>query len=226
MEITENEVICKHLEWQKLPHSKDCIAQLLQHQEPHNCTYATATYETNVIQQIKDNNWIAILKQEEVIKTICGNDVQYQRNKGVLLITINSNCRIQIMDKTIMTHERYVNIRETIPLPRAHQTPRASPIVVNLENINLDNLKNAIKQSEEIQVSEDNNAVISSKPSWSSITLYIIIVLTGTGIAIYIFWWIPKSALTSAQQPEAEELQHRSQPSARLHLKGGGVMSL
>ncbi|KAF9809021.1 hypothetical protein SFRURICE_019531, partial [Spodoptera frugiperda] len=62
--ITDNEIICKHLEWKTLLHSNDCIAQLIQHQEPHNCTYAKANYDNNIIQQIKDNSWIVIMKQD------------------------------------------------------------------------------------------------------------------------------------------------------------------
>lgn len=158
--ITEDEVICKHLEWQTSLHSNDCIAQLIQHQEPHNCTYATASYENNIIQQIKDNSWIVVMKQEEVIKTICNKDVQYQRNKGVFLITTDSSCRIQIQDRILSTHQRYINLRETIPLPRAYQTPYVAPIKLKLDNIDLDNLKDAIKRSEEIAIPEENTITI------------------------------------------------------------------
>ncbi|KAJ8728545.1 hypothetical protein PYW07_006241 [Mythimna separata] len=223
--IAEDEVICKHLEWKTLLHSTDCIAQLIQHQEPHNCTYATAAYEDNIIQQIKDNSWIVIMKQEEVIKTICGNDIQYQRSKGVFLITTDNNCKVQVMDRTLTTHQRYINIKETIPLPRAHQAPKVLPIKIKLENIELDNLKKAIHQSEEIESSIIDPVIISSTPSWSSISLYIIILATGIGVAVYKLWWIPRSAHTSdMQQPEAGSHQLQAQSSARLHLKGGGVI--
>ncbi|KAG6446891.1 hypothetical protein O3G_MSEX004679 [Manduca sexta] len=139
--ITKDEVICRHLQWQDLRQSNDCIAQLLQHLEPHNCTYATATYEDNIIQQIKDNTWIVALKQEEVIKTTCGNDIQYQRNKGVFLITIDNNCNVQVKERILTTHQKYINVRETIPLPRAHQAPQTMPTKIKLQNIELDNLK-------------------------------------------------------------------------------------
>lgn len=224
-EITEDEVICKHLEWNTLLHSNDCIAQLIQHQEPHNCTYVTATLKNNIIQQIKDNSWIVIMKHEEVIKTICGNDIQYQRNKGVLLITTDNNCKVQVMDRTLTTHQRYIKMQETIPLPRAHQTPKALPIKINLEEIKLDSLKEALKQADEVKSSITDTVTISSTPSWSSISLYIILAGTAISIAVYKYWWIPKSAHTSvSQQPEAETIQLQSQPSVRLHLKGGGVI--
>lgn len=223
--IVEDEVICKHLEWNTLLHSDDCLAQLIQHQEPHNCTYATATFENNIIQQIKDNSWIVIMKQEEVIKTTCGNDVQYQRNKGVFLITTDNNCKVQVMDRTLTTHQRYINVKETIPLPRAHQTPKVLPMKIKLENIELDNLKKAIQQSEEVESSIIDPVIITNTPSWSSISLYIIIIVTGSGAAIYKFWWKPRSAhLPVLQHPEEDAVQLQSQPSARLHLKGGGVI--
>lgn len=224
--ITEEEVICTHLEWKALLHSNDCIAQLIQHQEPHNCTYATASYENNIIQQIKDNSWIVVMKQEEVIKTICNKDVQYQRNKGVFLITTDNSCKIQIQDRTLSTHQRYINIRETIPLPRAYKTPNAAPIKLKLDNINLDNLKDALHHSEDIAIPEEDPITIPSTPSWPSITMYTLVFLTGVGVAVYKLWWKPRSAqITAQQQPEPEEIQLRSQPPLRLHLKGGGVMS-
>lgn len=57
----------------------------------HNCIYAKANYDNNIIQQIKDISWIVIMKQDEVIKTICNQDVQYQRSKGVFLLTTDSS---------------------------------------------------------------------------------------------------------------------------------------
>ncbi|XP_030025657.2 uncharacterized protein LOC115444138 [Manduca sexta] len=77
--ITEKVVICRHLEWHQLNKSEDCIAQLLQHKQPHNCKYATAEINNNIIKQIKENSWIAILKQEEIAKTTCEENVEYQR---------------------------------------------------------------------------------------------------------------------------------------------------
>ncbi|CAB3229512.1 unnamed protein product [Arctia plantaginis] len=224
-DIAKDNVICKHLEWQTILHSTDCIAQLIQHQEPHNCTYTTASYDNNIVQQIKENSWIVIMKQEEVVKTICNNDVQYQRNKGVFLITIDNNCKVQIRDRVLMTHKRYIHQRETIPLPRSNHNRKISPTKIELENVNLDTLKDVLKQAKEIQVPDEDLNLISTTPSWPSVLLYIII-LAAAGTAAYKFWWKPRSAQTSAQQPEPEEIQLQQQPSARLHLKGGGVMSL
>lgn len=224
--ITENEVICKHLEWKTLLHSNDCIAQLIQHQEPHNCTYAKAKYDNNIIQQIKDNSWIVIMKQDEVIKTICNQDVQYQRSKGVFLITTDSNCKIQIRDRTLSTHQKYINIRETIPLPRAYQTPNVTPIKLKLDSINLDNLKDALRHSEDIIDPEEDAITIPATPSWPSITMYVLVFLTGVGVAVYKLWWQRRTAqITADPEPESETVQLRSQPSLRLHLKGGGVTS-
>ncbi|XP_037298301.1 uncharacterized protein LOC119190440 [Manduca sexta] len=224
--ITDNEVICKHLEWKTLQHCNDCIAQLIQHQEPHNCTYAKANYENNNIQQIKDNSWIVIMKQYEVIKTICNQDVQYQRNKGVFLITTDSSCKIQIQHRILSTHQKYINIRETIPLPRAYQTPNVTHIKLKLDSINLDNLKDALRHSEDITFPDEDAVTILSTPSWPSITMYILVFLTGVGVAVYKRWWKPRSAQITADhsEPEPEEVQLRSQPSLRLHLRGGRVM--
>lgn len=227
-EIEDNNVICKHLEWQKLQLSDDCIAQLIQHQEPHNCTYATAKFTDKLIQQIEENSWIVIMKQEEVIKTTCDNDVQYQRSKGAFLITIDNNCKIQVMEKTLSTHEKYINIKETIPLPRAHQTPKATKMKINLEDLELDNLKEAIKKSEAITPSEISSTSVSSTPSWYTICLYTIFIVGGLGAAAYKCQRRFKSALPPALQQADEEANHHQplQPSVRLSLKEGRVMSL
>lgn len=227
-EINEDNVICKHLDWQALQHSNDCIAQLIQHLEPHNCTYATATFENNVIQQIKENSWIIVIKQEEVMKTTCGNEVQYQQNKGVFLITLDNNCKVEIGKKTLSTHQKYINIKETIPLPRAYQIPKLSPIKLELEDMELDKLKDAIKRADMLPEKEDNLQTISNTPSWSSLSLYIILSAAGIATIIYKFWWKPKTAKSSVKQPHDEDQPHHQplQPSARLSLKGGGVMSV
>lgn len=75
-EITNDRVICKHLNWEDLQLSKVCIAQLL-HQDPQNCTYVVAYFNNNIIQQIQDNNWIIIMKKEEVVKTSCDSNIQH-----------------------------------------------------------------------------------------------------------------------------------------------------
>ncbi|KAM3964828.1 uncharacterized protein ACR2FA_001224 [Aphomia sociella] len=221
LKITDDESICKHLEWQALQHSEDCIAQLIQHQQPHNCTYATANYDKNIIQQIQENSWIVIMKQEEVIKTTCGDDVQYQRAIGVSLVTINNKCIIEVMGRTLQTHKRYVNIKESIPLPRAYGTPETSNLQVDLEEIELDNLKNAIQRSKELLTDNDDIPFVSTKPSWISISLYIIFITTVSSLFIYKYWWRRRSALQADLQQDVEvPLRPLQQPSVRLSVKG------
>lgn len=100
-----------------------------------------------------------------------------------------------------------------------------------MENLELDNLKDALKQIDKTQLPDNNEEIISTKPSWSSICLYIAILMAAVIAAIYRFYWKPKSAKTIVQQPSvkaAEELQQQQQPlhpPARLLLKGGGVIS-
>lgn len=229
-EISEKEVICKHLEWQKLQNSEDCIAQLIQHQEPHNCTYATAILENNKINQIKDNSWIAIIKKEEVIKTTCGEEVEYKRSKGVFLITVDNNCQIHLMGKTLQTHRKYINVKETIPLPRVHETTQSLPLRINLENIELDNIKDIIQKTQALQDIPDRFETITTTPSWLSIMLYVILTIALAGAIYRKLWQKYKSRRTmniedieNGQQVEDTQQQPLSS-SVRLSLKGGGVM--
>lgn len=230
LEVLNDDFICKHLEWQSLHQSEDCIAQLIQHQEPHNCTYAKASFKDNIIQQIKENSWIIIMKQEEVVKIICGKDIQYNRSKGVSLVTINSECTVELAGRILQTHQKYINIEETIPLPRVQRTQETIPIKLNLENIQLDNLKDILQNTLSIQQSSENHTpIIATNPSWSSILLYIILILAATGAIIYKRWWKAKSRKITTQtrkQEEEEEQGQKLQPSARFSLRGGGVMSV
>ncbi|KAM3968024.1 LOW QUALITY PROTEIN: uncharacterized protein ACR2FA_004717 [Aphomia sociella] len=113
LKITDDESICKYTEWQALQHSEDCIAQLIQHQQPHNCTYATANYDKNIIQQIQENSWIVIMKQEEVIKTTCGDDVQYHHCVQPLHI------QILVAAKIGATSRPAARCRSTLTTPAA-----------------------------------------------------------------------------------------------------------
>lgn len=226
-EIKEDYVICRHLNWQTLSQSNDCIAQLIQHLEPHNCTYVTANLENDIIHQIKENSWIILIKKEEVIKTTCGNEITYRQSKGAFLITVDNNCEVLIGERTLSTHRKNINIEETIPLPHVYQTPKLSPYKIKLEDMELDNLKNTMKQIDTLPTYEDNLQIISNTPSWLSICLYIILSAAVIGVIAYKFWRKSKKAKSSVQQaPEEIQLNHQSlKPTARLSLKGGGVMS-
>ncbi|KAF9809022.1 hypothetical protein SFRURICE_019532 [Spodoptera frugiperda] len=100
--------------------------------------------------------------------------------------------------------------------------PNVTPIKLKLDSINLDNLKDALRRSEDISDPEEDAITIPATPSWPSITMYVLVFFTGVGVAVYKLWWQRRSAQITAD-PEAVQL--RSHPSLRLHLKGGGIMS-
>ncbi|XP_030033733.2 uncharacterized protein LOC115449968 [Manduca sexta] len=224
--ITEKVVICRHLEWHQLSKSEDCIAQLLQYRQPHNCKHATAEINNNIIKQIKENSWIAILKQEEIAKTTCGENVEYQRISGIVLITTNRKCNIKIAGRTLTTHMEYLNVKESIPLPKTQYASTQSPITVQLEEVNLDNLKDILKKTQVTQ--ENDEPVITMKPSWPTICMYLIITIIASAVAIK---WYLRSCKQSSAAPEClqlqsqELLQQQQQPSTCFTLKGGGVTS-
>lgn len=223
--ITNEDVICKHIEWQPLANSEDCIAQLVQQKEPHNCTYAKAVYNNSIIKQIHENCWIAIMRKQEIIKTVCGNNVQYQRYSGVSLITITNKCKVLIMGKILKTHNKFLNIKETIPLPKMYEPSNDSSIKVDIQDVQLDRINSLIQKSKEI--SQNYTPLISPKPSWSSVMLLIITALGGI-ITCYILW---KRRRASSAHQEVED--HQLEPmepsqqtsSVRFVLKGGGVTS-
>ena len=65
------------------------------------------------------------------------------------------------MDRTLITHQSTSTLKK--PLARAHQTPKVLPIKIKLENIDPDNVKKAIQQSEEVEISITDPVIISSK---------------------------------------------------------------
>lgn len=114
--------------------------------------------------------------------------MQYQRSKGISLITIDNNCKVQVAGKTLQTHRKFINIEEIIPLPRAHATPEVAPINIKLQDIKLDKLKDALQRAEKIQENTENiRTIITNNPSWSSVSLYIILSLAAAGYLAYKF---------------------------------------
>lgn len=223
LHITESDAICRHVEWQPLKRSEDCIAQLIQHEKPHNCSYAKVNYDNNIIQQIKENSWIIILKREEIIKSTCGNDVQYQRTTGVALVSVDNKCVVKIGDRTLRTHRRFINIQESIPLPKSYKIPNNFTINIKLEDVQLDSLKDILQKAKEIKEPIYVPA-LSTRPSWSSVVLYIIIISIGVGTAARWYWiYRTSGAARSAASPADEQQQQQPLSSARFSLKGGGV---
>ncbi|XP_072947152.1 uncharacterized protein [Epargyreus clarus] len=224
--VTDSEVICRHVEWQALKKSEDCIAQLIQHEKPHNCSYAKASFENNIIQQVKENSWIVVLKREEVIKSTCGNDVIYQRSRGVSLITVNNKCRVKIAERTLTTHRRFLNVQESIPLPKTYSIPSNFTISVKLEDVPLDNLEDILQKAKELE-EPVYMPPVSSRPSWSSISLYIIIISISAVLVIrwYLTYRKKTSAAAAAAAAAPADVQQIQQQhsSARFSLKGGGV---
>lgn len=223
LHVKEAEVICRHVEWQSLKKSEDCMAQLVQHKRPHNCTYAKANYRNNIIQQIKENSWIVILKREEVIKSTCGNDVQYQRIKGVAVVSINNQCSVRIGERTLRTHKRYVHVQESIPLPKTYNTPNNFSTKIELEEVKLDSLEDILQKTKEIK-EPIYLPPVSSRPSWSSIMLCIIIAAIGASMGVRRYLRHRKATITSAT-PADIPLQNVRQSSACFALKEGGVTS-
>lgn len=224
--ITEEDVLCRHLQWHQLKDSQDCIVQLLQHHEPDNCTYATANFNDTIIQQIRENSWIVILKQEEVFKTTCGDKVQYQRNDGVALITVDKECTVDVAGKSLRTHKRFINIMESIPLPKTSniKSRKDAPITLQIEDVPLDDLKDLLKKTKVIQP-EPEEPMITPKPSWLTVCVYI-------GIAAVVMWFAARRYKQywkrSPATPEVLQLQSheplQQQSPACFTLKGGGVI--
>lgn len=222
LHIKEAEVICRHVEWQSLKKSEDCMAQLVQHKKPHNCSYAKANYNNNIIQQIKENSWIVILKREEVIKSTCGEDVQYQRTRGVVVVSINNQCSVRIGERTLRTHKRYVHIQESIPLPKTYTVPDNFSTKIELEEVKLDNLEDILQKTKEIK-EPIYLPPVSSRPSWSSIILSIVIVVAGVSIGVRRYLRHRRTTVASAT-PADIPLEKTRQSSACFTLKEGGVI--
>ncbi|XP_045538269.1 uncharacterized protein LOC123721950 [Papilio machaon] len=192
--ITEDQQICNHVEWQPLQPSTDCMAQVItQQKDPVNCLRVTASFNDTLIQQIKQNTWIVVFRKETVAKTKCNGETQYQRLKGVNLITINDQCVIRIGDHTLKSHERYIKIKETIPLPKL-QLPNPSDTIIELRNIDLDNINTLLNKAKVLDTNTilEKQRIIGSKPSWSTILLYIILLIAVIGYivnrAVQRFW--------------------------------------
>lgn len=176
--LTDNTQLCKLLDTRRIEDTDDCILSLIQHR-PANCTHAKMNLRRGKVQKIGDNNWLVVLREDEVVKTQCNTKTDYKKLSGIHLVTLTEDCQMNIMNKTLRSHTDTVVINEVIPLPEQHQVSELSSIQyeLQLEDISLDSIHELINRAGDISVpQEDNWPIIAATPSWNTIILYILLV--------------------------------------------------
>lgn len=177
--VADELMICGHLQLQATKTSTDCVVQLIRHITPEEgCNYARLVATSTKIQQVKENSWLVIAPAEEILKTSCEGDHKFQRIRGVYLLTTTEKCTFTINEKTLQTHHKHIEIKETLPLPRliiSNTSNGYTPI--KLEEINLDQLHSLAVRIHEVPDPRYEDSVITSRPSWISVTACAIVLL-------------------------------------------------
>lgn len=175
--LTDDIQLCKLLDTRRIEDADDCIPSLIQHR-PANCTHAKMNLRRGKVQKIGDNNWLLVLKEDEVIKTQCHTKTDYKKLSGIYLITLTEDCQMNVLNKTLRSHTDTVVINEVIPLPEQHQVPQQTiQYELQLEDISLDSIHELINKAGDISVPEDDDwPTITASPSWTTIVLYILLI--------------------------------------------------
>lgn len=130
------------------------------------------------------------------------------------------------MGKTLETHNKYLYVQETIPLPRVYNATTFIDIKIDIKHVKLDKIQDLLQKTKKVADQIEYTPLITTTPSWSSVSVLTLLVI-GIVIASYRFCRGRgiKSTSTDADDIPPQS-QSTSQPasSLSLSLKGGGVM--
>lgn len=175
--LTDDIQLCKLLDTRKIEDTDDCIPALIQHRRA-NCTHAKMNLRRGKVQKIGDNNWLLILKEDEIVKTQCNTKTNYKKLSGIYLATLTEDCQMNVLNKTLQSHTDTIVINEVIPLPEQHQVPE-QPIQfeLHIEDISLDSIHELINRAGDISIPDNYSwPIIAATPSWSTLILYLLLI--------------------------------------------------
>lgn len=201
--ITDNINICSHLEMQEIENSEDCIIQLIKHNmSPKNCKLIEIKLNKTKIQKVKENSWIILSPNEQVLKITCNTGEQYQRIKGAYFLTTNEVCQFHLNEKVLQTHHKEIKLQEILRLPHIVLTNSTiHETKIQLENINLDalnNIENKMHTITDFTLTKTNG--ISTRPSWISLTTIICV------LSIFIYFMYKKHNIKCRRTEQPVEL--------------------
>ncbi|KAG6459252.1 hypothetical protein O3G_MSEX011294 [Manduca sexta] len=221
--LTDGTQLCKTLETKRTDNTEDCIVSLVQHKIA-NCTHAKMNLADSKIQKIRDSTWLIVLKEEQVIRTECNSKTEYNRAAGVVLISSTEDCKIYIMNTTLVSHTNTIVTNEVIPLPKQQIVPKETiRFELQLEDISLDNIHELINRANDISMNNDVDwPMIVATPSWTTLLLYILLIIA---VIWKIYKW--KSGTLSRKNTKSPEESKGSEDatgsSPCFRLKEGGV---
>ncbi|CAK1590864.1 unnamed protein product [Parnassius mnemosyne] len=195
--LSEDTWLCKSLDTRAIEKSEDCIISLIKHKDG-NCTQARMNLKRGKLQKIKENKWLVVSTESEIIKTQCGQKTEYRKLSGTFFINLTQDCQVKIMNTTIRTHTSSISMDEVIPLPNENLINQEEvQYEIHLEDISLDSVYELMNKVEDIQEIENWNwSYIMAIPSWSTVLLYIL----AASIAIWkIYNWNKRSSKASRE---------------------------
>ncbi|XP_045445640.1 uncharacterized protein LOC123653692 [Melitaea cinxia] len=224
--ITQDTHLCATLNTQPVDKSEDCVISLIKHQKA-NCTRAKMNLKQQKIQKIEENKWLIILQHDEILRIHCGSKTTYKRISGIQIVSITSDCQLEISNKILRTNSDTITIDEIIPLPSTPITPEEKiHYNLQLEDISLDSIHELMERAEDIPNEDGINwQVMMATPSWPTIGIYIIC----AGIICWkVYLWRQSRSKTYKTAEPAVRQNSCSEDATgsckmRFQLKEGGV---
>lgn len=214
--ITQDVQLCTSLNTQPVEKSEDCIISLIKH-ESKNCTRAKMDLKQGKIQKLQDNKWLIILKEEQILRTLCGRKSDYKKITGINIASITSDCQIEILNRTLKANTNTVAADDIIPLPSQISIPEENiHYNLQLEDISLDSIHELMDRAENVQEPTIDWKTSMATPSWSTLGLYLILIV----IAI---WKIRQWKQKQPKPDEARTEDTAGSCGTRFYLEEGGV---
>lgn len=184
----------------------DCIFQLLQLETaPKNCNIAPALVKGNIIQQIDEAHYIAILPNRTKFETICGR-TDFTTLQGTYLIYIPYQCQF-ITGKQLFINEKPTSNGQPMLLPEikiTHQKVMENTPQIVIQDVQLDKIHQLQDQQAAIQPIHLAKIDRSTFNYWL-IPLWIIVIAT-------CIWYGSKVIMKKKRQPQMVTNQTEAAP--------------
>lgn len=206
-----------------------CVIEIMQfHNNISSCHPIPITIENIMVYRIQPTRWIIYSNAETTINQFCDNEVTQDTIQGTYLLTIDDNCRAEIMGHILKRHQTqgkeitYLK-QPVIHLPKIAPDSPITPIKpinvdgTNLADIQFLNLLLQKSKSEIISDSELSNSYINNVAFKSVSLVNIVVVIILSIIVLVIF----RHKITYI----CKNMKKRDNPADNLELEEGGVMS-
>lgn len=194
-EIGENQYLCTEDSVATYT-GETCVEQLMKFRPNiSNCNTVSVDVENTKVQRIKNNDWIVYIRNEIILKEICGDNVTYKSLRGSFILHVEENCVVFLENIRLQYRRFYSNIITRLTpitdLPILQSSTVALNKTLDMKEINFDDLKQLSymlkaqnSESESVE-SENFSAVKIHSISLATVLLYVILPICVLGYIMF-----------------------------------------